>query len=500
MTPLRKHALILAVAAVVLPASLSAQTIEDALRLSRQGTIVGARSAAMGNAFTGLANDYSALYWNPAGLGQLRRSELAVGMMTVSNTTDATLLGSSMSMDESATKLTEIGLALPFQVVRGSLVFGASYNRLGDYTNSYTVSAYNPYSSIQPSLFNSDADYDLAWQLGLEDTLLFTYRDQGKPEWLAIPVADHVQQNIAVSEEGGLNQWSFGGATEIAHNAMVGISLNFMSGTYRYQRRFEELDVQNTHQQTIVGVNPNSNSSFVSRTDFQSAVINETIDQDLTGFSMKFGFLYNHQDKLRAGVAIQTPRWMHVEEDYTKGGTSQFADAAEIFEYTLMGTIYDISTPWIFSFGLSYAPVEPLVLSADLDIVDYGSMEFDGSNYFMPTPLNNDIHEYFRSANNFRVGAEFNVPRTELFIRGGYGYALSAYQDDPSNYNAQTFSGGLGYEFNGDFMLNATYVLSSWDSFIYNYTDPDVSVSKTAYRTDQSFTNSQLLFSATYRF
>src|SRR3989339_1181283 len=38
----------------------------------------GARATAMGGAFTALSDDASALYWNPAGLAQLREPELLV--------------------------------------------------------------------------------------------------------------------------------------------------------------------------------------------------------------------------------------------------------------------------------------------------------------------------------------------------------------------------------------------------------------------------------------
>src|SRR5512143_3591146 len=33
----------------------------------------GARAAAMGGAFVGLADDYTAVFWNPAGLAQLKK-------------------------------------------------------------------------------------------------------------------------------------------------------------------------------------------------------------------------------------------------------------------------------------------------------------------------------------------------------------------------------------------------------------------------------------------
>ena len=146
------------------------QVIEDALRLSGPADIISARTAAMGNAFVGLADDVTALYWNPAGLAQLRYSEFAVGLTNFTVTTDATLLGNTGSDKQSVLKFNDIGLAIPFPVVRGALVFGAAYNRLSDYTGGMNTSAYNHLSSIQRSLYNAEnEDVDLAWQLGLGD-------------------------------------------------------------------------------------------------------------------------------------------------------------------------------------------------------------------------------------------------------------------------------------------------------------------------------------------
>jgi long-subunit fatty acid transport protein len=57
-----------------------AQFPEDALRLSTPGFGVGARAMGMGNAYTGVASDFSAIYFNPAGLAQLTRGEFSMGM------------------------------------------------------------------------------------------------------------------------------------------------------------------------------------------------------------------------------------------------------------------------------------------------------------------------------------------------------------------------------------------------------------------------------------
>lgn len=62
--------------ALLLVLSLSA----GAVRLQAQAfdlTGVGARARSMGSAFTGLADDYSAIYWNPAALADLPKREVA---------------------------------------------------------------------------------------------------------------------------------------------------------------------------------------------------------------------------------------------------------------------------------------------------------------------------------------------------------------------------------------------------------------------------------------
>ena len=53
-----------------------AQTPQEAVYFLHDESGVGIKAQSMGNAFVGLANDYSAIYWNPAGLTQLESSEI----------------------------------------------------------------------------------------------------------------------------------------------------------------------------------------------------------------------------------------------------------------------------------------------------------------------------------------------------------------------------------------------------------------------------------------
>ena len=482
---------------IAIPAA--AQVPEDVLRLSHSGTLVSPRSAGMGGAFIGLADDASALYWNPAGLGQLRASEFAIGMSNVSMNNDASLGaldGVMGSGSESSTALSNINLAIPFPVARGSFVVAAGYNRLLDYAGTMQLDVFNPQSSIQSSLYNEDEELDFAWNLGLEDTLVLTYIDQGMPGWFAIPVANRVRQTIDEIEEGGLNQWSFGGSIEVAPNALVGVSLNILSGRYRYERTFIEEDVINVWQDVIVGIDD------VARTDFQRLELYEEWEQDLSGFNLKVGFLYNLEDKARFGVAIQTANVITVSEDYSKTGSSRFADASLQYELNIDNNNYDISTAPIYSFGASWSPVEFATISGDIELVDYSDLEFEESNNFNTTELNRDIRKLFRATNNFRFGAEFRLPKTGVSLRGGFGYRFSPYDEDEgkSEFDVNTISVGVGYEFKNNFALNAAYTLSNYEGYSYNYTDPDGDVPEAAFLVKREVGTTRLLVGLTYRF
>ena len=479
----------------VLP--LRAQIIEDALRLSHSGNLVSARSAGMGGAFVGLANDGSALYWNPAGLGQLRVREFSFGLSNVGMSTDATMFGVSMNGSESGTALSNINLTIPFPVARGSFVLAAGYNRLLDYTGTMQSDIFNPQSSIQASLYNGDDEgLDFAWNLGLEDTLVLTYLDEGRPGWLAIPVANRVQQTIDEFEEGGLNQWSFGGSIEVAPNAMVGVALNILSGRYRYERTFVEEDVNGVWQDEIVGIDN------VARTDFQRLELFEEWEQDISGFNVRIGFLYNLNDKARFGVAVQTANMLTVSEDYSKTGSSRFSDASLAYEVNVDNNNYDITTAPVYSFGASWSPADFATISGDVELVDYSDLEFGETNNFSPTDLNRDIRKLFRATNNFRLGAEFHIPNTGLFLRGGFGYRFSPYKEDEgkTDYDVKTISTGLGYEFGNNISLNVAYTMSNYQTYSFNYTDPDLDVPESAFQVDRDISISRLLVGLSYRF
>jgi len=87
---------------------LFSQGISDALRLAQPGLGFGTRSLGMGNAYAGLSDDGSAMYFNPAGLGLMKRMEFAGSFDYYNLNNDATLFGNTTNYSNSSTKLNQI--------------------------------------------------------------------------------------------------------------------------------------------------------------------------------------------------------------------------------------------------------------------------------------------------------------------------------------------------------------------------------------------------------
>jgi len=100
---------------LALPLAIKAQdgTVTGELVSLGKKTGVGARALSMGEAFTAVADDYSALYYNAAGMSQLSRSEIGVNLSYGLFQNDASFQGNGPSMRTlESTKLNALNLVL----------------------------------------------------------------------------------------------------------------------------------------------------------------------------------------------------------------------------------------------------------------------------------------------------------------------------------------------------------------------------------------------------
>jgi hypothetical protein len=96
----------------------------------------GARAVAMGNAFTALADDATAISWNPAGLSQLQKMEASVygryGLQTID-------LENVDVESESQFQLNFVSFVLPLNMESMNLVAGIAFRRYFDLAQETTI-------------------------------------------------------------------------------------------------------------------------------------------------------------------------------------------------------------------------------------------------------------------------------------------------------------------------------------------------------------------------
>lgn len=451
---------IIAVGVLAVCGSLAqAQFPEDALRFASPGIGVGARAIGMGGAYTGVANDFSAVFWNPAGLAQLDRGEFSLGLSHLAFNDKSTYIGTTRSYNNNATQLNALGIAFPVQVRRGSLVFALGYNRQSNFTTGVAFNAFNPNNSIIQT-YNADGaavrdrPSGVAWNLYLADTMRTS---QGQLVYYS-PIISRVTQIGRVLEGGGLNNWTAAGAIDIARNVSVGLSLNFVTGTYTYDRAYEEQDNRNIYTSPING----------SPLQFDRFTQDDFVESDLSGFNAKIGLMYRVPDKFRFGIAVKTLTSFRIKESFGSTYKAYF-DNGDIVspEPSSSSNEYDVLTPWVFSAGVSVI-VRDLVISGDLEYTDWTQLEFRNANPDV-IALNKEIKDLFRATSTLRAGAEYDVKEFGIHVRGGFIYNPSPFQGDPSSFDQKYITGGLGVLLSENTMLDLTYARGWWKTFRYNY-------------------------------
>jgi long-subunit fatty acid transport protein len=433
------------------------QFIEDALRFSTPGVGSGARALGMGGAYNGVASDFSALYWNPAGLAQLQHGEFSFGLSYLNYGDKGMFLGNAQSLSSNALKLNTLGIAYPVPVRRGSLVLAFGYNRQSDFTTGVSFTGFNPSGSIIQAWAPDSSFYPE--EITLAEDLKLAIADTNTGRFNS-PIRGMLTQLGKATEEGGLSNWSAGAAVDVAKNLAIGITVSYVTGTYKYSRSYREQDNNGMYSQFPF--------------DFDELVVQDDVTSDLSGVNARFGLMYREPDRFRLGITIKTPTSFRVKETFNTTAQSYFDNGDTFGPFDAPGSNeYDVVTPWVFGAGLSVI-VESLVLSGDVEYTDWTQTEFQDANQDLLNK-NRDIKEFFRATANLRGGLEYQVENVGLRIRGGFMYSPSPYEGDPSSYDQKHVTAGLGIPLGSSSMLDLGYARGWWDTRRINYDgSPDV--------------------------
>ncbi len=438
---------------------VNAQNFNDALRLSEPGLTLTPRALALGGSYTALSNDYGGAFYNPAGLGLVKKKALFGGLNYNLIKNNAVFFGNDAEDEKSNTQLSQFGITFPVATIRGSLVFSLAYTKTKDFSNTFSFSGFNRNSSMINNLTSSNDD--IPYLLGVSYPL---YNNAEKYLGDTTIINGGLLQSGEVTEKGDLNTFSLAGSVEMAKGVFVGASLDILGGTYNRSREYTEDDVKNNY----VGLTDPGDSTT---RDFQSFYINDILDWDLSGWNLKLGVLYKLNPIMRVGAAIKFPSYYTVEERYFVDGESQFGSGQVYYLDPVIDnrTEYKIKTPYEFSGGAAL-DLNQIVVAADFKFIDYTQMEFtDGLPVDVIAQNNRDIQELFRSTLNYGFGIEYTLPVFNLSLRGGYRLIQSPYKNDPTEFDKQFFTMGVGIAPRSDFSIDLAYAHGWWQTYNDNY-------------------------------
>lgn len=363
---------------------------------------VGARAVAVGGAYTALSDDYAALYYNPAGVAQVRKTTFLGSFNALSLTDRATYRGIENEQQTSSSQLNALGCTIPFPTVRGSLALSLGYHRVRQFDNGLWVR-----SPV------SQGDYEAVWE----------------------------HERI---EEGAMSQTSFGGALEVGPGVWMGLGFHIWGGDDDYIWQFRELDEKDNYT-------------------FHDSTSTEHIATELSGVSLNIGTLVSIEDHIRMGVTILTPVTLKAKEfwDYTEIFT--WDNGTQDFDKECHGHwVYKIRSPWIFRAGLA-GQIGPLLVSGDIERIAYSQYRYTTAS---PTQdkvsANLEIRRNLEDVWNYRIGGELSLPYKEVKLRAGYAFYPSPWKSLSSFQDRKVFSIGGGIRIIPQWQLDVAYAVTSW--------------------------------------
>lgn len=398
---------------------------------------VGSKALNMGGAFRGMADDWSAAYWNPAGLAYLPNSEFSMNLYSMSFRPEYT---PSISVGESGYSYS-VGYPEETYYPDDRSFFLPSFSgfykfpQLEGFTGG--VAFYVPYKmEAQWDLYEPPSGFD---------------NDIEYPEF------DH-QTDILV--------WDLHptvAKTFMDDKLALGLGINIQRADFELRR-------------TVLAptIYPRPYDFFPVDADMKT---------DGWGIGLNAGVLYKASQKLQFGFCYQSPISLDltgsidlkmyfpvidVPWSYFLGGAYPYSD--DDFETTL-------SLPGEIGAGVMYKPSEKLILTCDISSVNWSSLECLDTKDIMLTPdeetpgvmllhvRETDIPFNWDNIARFSLGAEY-IWKEGLFVRGGYFFEQSPIPDNtftlliPDVGDKHSFSVGLSYqidsfEFGYDYQLVA---------------------------------------------
>ena len=398
--------------------SLSGQSHQDVLLFSDQSYNGTARSHAMGNAFGALGADMTSLHINPAGLGVYRTFSMSatagLGMRELS-----TYYQDNKTMNSLGNfNLTSFGLVSPAkrnpEGYWRRVNYAFTYNKTNIFKSSSDVIGYNEQSSLVDvfsdyakgvSIDNLNQFYEAgAFWVDLIDLELDTAGEWIDDGAYFREVETGQYQRKITNTFGSMGEYQFSYAGSYKEKLYIGASVGLSTIDYLKETIYQESDFADT------------------LSTVQSFYIRDDLYTSGAGVNLKIGGILRVNDQLRLGLTWHSPTWYNMQDEWQMKIAAQHElnDSAYSYSHTSPYGMYnyEIITPMKITTSAALVLNKKLVLSGDLEFVDYTMMQLNGNDYDYFQEQNQEISNTYTSSYNTRFGIELNL--SPIVFRSGY--------------------------------------------------------------------------------
>ena len=368
----------------------------------------GARAASMGGAFVGLANDYTAIFWNPAGLAQLTKATFGLSGDFLLPTSDYTL--SSFTM-KTKSKLYPAGLLGYAQPIGDNIVVG-----LGAYTLSGLGAAWN----------NTGTPF-------LEAALISPY----PPAAFTPPVTPSIWE-------------SFIGSVTLAPTIAVKVTDQFFLGA-SFNINYGFFKLQQWGQYVLVPPPPAPPAGNLMVAPTLVNLGQQTLDVKGWGFGATFGVLVKPADWISVGATFRT------ESKVKLSGTTEIENINLLGLANTSDTKMNVPSPMWLAGGVALKPIDQLTWTVDLQWTNWSkldqiALEFQDPAWVVGMGSSASLILNWANKSQIRTGLEYDFGTFTL--RGGYYYDPAPAPDDTLNILTPSFTfhsvqAGCGFKSGG---------------------------------------------------